>query len=104
MNPLPATKMPYVAVPAAPASICPGRNVDTLDAGGALHAPTASVSQRVMVTGRTVAPVSAVAVMAPEIPTFATATASTPMPVGPGMLVMPSPVRVAATATTSGVG
>ena len=62
------------------------------------------VSQRLTVSGKLVAPVSADAVIAPVAPTFTVAAAKAPVPFVPGMFTMPSLVGVAANATTSGTG
>jgi len=43
-------------------------------------------------------------VISAAAPTFAVATANTPVAVGPGMFTMPSPLVVAAKATISGIG
>ena len=56
-----------------------------------------------MVTGNVVLPVSAEAVMVPPAPTFTVATENIPVPVVPGIFVMPSLLIVAAKATMSGV-
>ena len=77
----------------------------TLALGVAKHAPVAGlVSQTKRVTGRLALPVSAEAVIIPPEPTFAVATANTPVPSGPGILETPSFVNVAAKATMSGTG
>ena len=55
-------------------------------------------------TGRVAPPVSADAVILPLAPIFTVATANTPVPVVPGMFIMPSLLRVAPRATMSGTG
>src|SRR5262245_623303 len=58
----------------------------------------------VRVTGSTAPPVSADAVMAPETPTFAVATAKKPARGVPARSTMPSLPRVVATAAVAGMG
>ena len=79
--------------------------VVTLSAGGNKQVSvTGSISQIEIPTGRFAPPVSAEAVIVPPIPRFSVATEKTPVPLAPGIFTMLSLVRVAATATISGVG
>jgi hypothetical protein len=74
-------------------------------AAGLMHCPFAGfVSQRERVTGKLARPVSAVTVIVALAPRFTAATANTPVPSGPRMLIIPSSVVVAPTAMMSGLG
>src|SRR5437867_3405846 len=90
---LPTTKIPKVGVALAAITVV------TLDPTEEVHAPdTGSVWQSRMVTGGLAVPVSADTVMLAPAPRFTVATANMPVPVGPGMLTIPSLPRVAASA------
>src|SRR5262245_7123593 len=63
-----------------------------------------SVRQIVSATGSATFPVSTEVVIEPPAPTFTAATEKAPIPVGPGMLTLPSVVSVATSDTMSGTG
>src|SRR4029450_10337404 len=57
-----------------------------------------------ILTGKIAPPVSADIVRLSPAPKLTVATANTPVPLGPGIFTMPSPLRVAVKAIRSGVG
>ncbi len=99
MFPVPSTKTPKVGLSSAPIVVV------TLSAGDDKQVSvTGSISQIEIPTGRFTPPVSAEAVIVPPMPRFSVATEKTPVPLAPGIFTIPSLVKVAATATISGVG
>src|SRR6185436_9611976 len=99
ITPEPCANTPKVGV--ALAEIVVVTLVPTAD----LHWPVAgTVSHRNRLTGTVARPVSTETVMVLEAPRLTVATENTPVRVAPGILAMPSPLKVAASATMSGTG
>ena len=99
MFPAPPTKIENVGVAFDPMV------VTTLGCTGEMQAAVrGSVSHIETLRGKLASPVSTEAVTRPATPTFAVATEKAPVPVAPGILMIPSPESVAAIAIMSGTG